>query len=70
MKYKIVEGSQSCHCCFKYTIVDTTKPDIIGDTQWVNDDGSLSWTQICECFHKEDAETICNALNGVINEPK
>jgi hypothetical protein len=66
MRYKIVEESQSSHCCFGYTIVDTSKPQIIGDTQWVKDDGSLEWEGVCECFEKHQAELICNALNGVV----
>ncbi len=29
-RYLVVEGSQSSHCCFGVTVVDTTRPVIIG----------------------------------------
>ena len=60
MKYKIVEGSQSLHCCFDYTIVDTTKPLLIGGEPYKDECKS-----VCETFDKESAELICNALNKV-----
>jgi hypothetical protein len=48
MRYKITRKSESGHCCFTHTIVDT-------------EDDSES---ICECFSEENAITICSALNG------
>lgn len=53
-RFKIIEGSQSGHCCFEYTIVDTEKPTIVNG----KDDS------VCECFEKEQAELICKALNA------
>lgn len=60
MRYKVVTGSQSCHCCFEYTVVDTQSPYMIGDKQYKN-----QFDQVCECFEKEHADMICNALNWV-----
>lgn len=57
-RYKIVEGSQSAHCCFGYTIVDITKPVMNGDLQWRD-----QFEPLCECFELQEAETIVNALN-------
>lgn len=57
--YKVVEGSESAHCCFAYTVVDTSKPVIINGKQY--DD---QFEAVCETFEKEDAEKICNALNA------
>ena len=51
-RYKIVEGSVSQHCCFKCTIIDTTKTD---------DDNA----EVCECFELDDAEKIMKALNNL-----
>lgn len=62
MRYKIIEGSTSHHCCFEYSIVDTTKPLMIGEKHWESD-GVKEYETICECFFLNDAETICNALN-------
>jgi hypothetical protein len=54
-RYKIVQGSQSAHCCFGYTIVDTTTV-LTG----YKDD----YEEICECFELQQAELICDALNS------
>lgn len=51
-RYKIVEGSQTSHCSFDYTVVDTNKPYF------------EKYEPICECFDKESAQLICNALNN------
>lgn len=55
-RYKLVEGSQSAHCCFAYTVVDTNKPEALGE---------LLYEQVCECFEKEEAELIVKALNDL-----
>lgn len=52
-RYKVVAGSQSGHCCFDCTVVDTTKPSH-GDT----------FELICECFDMDEAQTIADALNA------
>ena len=59
MKYAIVNGSQSAHCCFDYTVVDTTRPYMIGGKQY---DGRFE--SICECFDEEQAQLVCDALNA------
>jgi hypothetical protein len=61
-RYKVVEGSQSCHCCFAHTVVDTTKPSMIGDTQYVVQ-GEPQWEAVCECFEEAEAKLVCEALN-------
>jgi len=62
-RYKIAEGSQSWHCCFQYTVVDTDKPQMIGGKVYINNDGEIEYDPVCECFEKEDAVLIVNALN-------
>lgn len=57
-RYKVVQGSQSAHCCFEATVVDTTKPVMIGDEHYNN-----QFESVCECFEIEHANTICAALN-------
>lgn len=47
MHYIVIEGSKSGHCCFDFTVVDTTKKN----------------ESVCECFDREDAELIAEALN-------
>lgn len=64
MRYQIFEGSQSAHCCFEATVVDTTKPKIIGVEHYKGRDGQLHYEAICECFDRADAERICAALNA------
>ena len=58
-RYKVVDGSQSCHCCFSYTVVDTTKPVIIGGEHYES-----QYEAVCECFDAADAKAICDALNA------
>lgn len=53
MRFKVVEGSESKHCCFDATVVDTTKP-------WSAD----RYEPVCECFESEDAKMIADALNA------
>ena len=53
IRYKVVEGSQSCHCCFDATVVDTTKPTMIGP----------QFESVCECFNEEEANLIAESLN-------
>lgn len=54
-RYKVIEGSETGHCCFEYTVIDTTKERGVLD----DEDDDL----VCECFEKEHADKICNALN-------
>lgn len=62
-RYIIIEESQSAHCCFDYTVVDTHA----GATK--NDKGKhVYWNRtMCECFELEEAEEICKALNYIHN---
>lgn len=53
-RYKVEEGSNSCHCCFEYTVFDTTVKTGYDPKPF----GS-----VCETFDKADAEIICAALN-------
>ena len=59
-RFKVVEGSQSEHCCFDATVVDTTRPVLIGDKQYLD-----HFEPMCECFERDDAERIAAALNAV-----
>ncbi len=58
LNYKVVEGSQSLHCCFEYSVVDTTRPVMIGKGQWKD-----HFEPVCECFDLESANLICDCLN-------
>lgn len=63
-RYKVVEGSQQGHgCCFDCTVVDTTKPVIIGGEHYEGRNG-LEYETVCETFGHEEADLICNALNA------
>ena len=53
-RYIIMEDSKSAHCCFGYTVMDSTKPDMIGSKQYEDKNG-LHYESICETFTKEDA---------------
>lgn len=64
-RYKVVDGSQSHHCCFDATVVDTTKPAMMGDEQYCDDNGP-QFDSICECFDIDEANVICAALNAMV----
>ena len=58
MRYKIMEGSESAHCCFTHTVIDTSiKPF----------PHMPYFETVAECFSKEDAELVCKALNLMNN---
>jgi hypothetical protein len=62
-RYKVVKGSQSAHCCFEATVVDTTRPVMIGDEHY-----ERQYEPICECFEERDAAVIAGALNAIEDE--
>lgn len=62
-RYKVVAGSQSAHCCFCFTVVDSSRPFFIGQKQWVDADGTPEFEALCECFNVDDARRIADALN-------
>lgn len=54
MRYQVVKGSQSAHCCFEWTVVDTEQPLSFPPGEFA---------QVCECFEEDGARLIANALN-------
>lgn len=67
-RFVVVEGSQSAHCCFDYTVVDTQRPVIIHGKQYIDSRSGLpQFESLCECMNREDADAIASALN--LNEP-
>lgn len=55
-RYELREQSVTGHCCFGYTIVDTSIPKGVGGFETERD--------ICETFTREHAELIVKALNS------
>mgnify|MGYP006363911943 FL=1 len=51
MKYKVVNGSESGHCCFEASVISVEADD--------------TEDNICECFSSVIAEMICEALNKI-----
>jgi len=64
-RYKVIEGSESGHCCFDATVVDTTRPRIGGDGKPMKKYRSrhFYYESVCECFAVTDAKRIAAALN-------
>ncbi|WYA78875.1 hypothetical protein [Pseudomonas phage Jack] len=58
-RYKVLVGSQSGHCCFDYTVVDTLKPHPVYASQGL-------FYAICETFSEEEAQAVARALNAAI----
>ena len=63
MRYEVIPESNSGHCCFDASVVDTTRPLLIGGVQPKDDRGNPCHVTICECFDVADAERICMLLN-------
>lgn len=59
MRYIVVDGSDTGHCCFDATVLDTTKPQLSGDGRVLPG----RYEQVCECFEREAADMIADALN-------
>jgi hypothetical protein len=51
-RYQVVDGSASSHCCFDATVIDTHVMSPHGKPDW-----------ICECFDKQRANAIADAMN-------
>lgn len=62
-RYKVYDGSVSAHCCFVASVVDTFQPSIIGNIHYKDSAGIEQYEEVCECFTKENALKICEALN-------
>lgn len=63
-RYQVLDGSQSAHCCFEATVIDTQRPQMVCGQPFVYE-GKTQYHAICECFETEDAELIAKALNEV-----
>ena len=56
-RYQVIAESQSNHCCFSATVIDTAKPNTsIG--------AAGEFEIVCECFSLEDANKVADALNA------
>lgn len=63
-RFRVIEGSRSGHCCFDWSVVDTHEPTMFGPDHYRDQrTGEVQYKMICECFQKEHADTIANALN-------
>lgn len=63
-RFEIRDGSQSAHCCFHFTVVDTTQPFLLpSGEQYVGSTGP-QYVSVCECFNLADAKFIASALNA------
>lgn len=51
-RYIVKEGSESGHCCFVASVIDTTKPE----------------DPVCECYELDNAEEIAYILNKKDNQ--
>jgi hypothetical protein len=56
-RFIVIPRSESAHCCFSATVVDTTRP-----SGFYN--GEQHYEHVCECFDPADAEKIAAALNS------
>ena len=58
-RFRVVDGSQSAHCCFAATVVDTTQPVMVGGEHYEG-----QFVAVCECFQEGKAKKIAEALNA------
>lgn len=56
-RYQVVKGSESAHCCFEATVIDTEK-EMGSHPDWV-----------CECFEPSRAHAIADAMNAADEAP-
>ena len=65
-RFIIIDKSDSGHCCFECSIVDTS----FGKENYSTKENVYWKKSICETLYKEDAVLICDALNNYIKENK
>lgn len=56
-RFQVIEGSESGHCCFDATVVDTHVVRLPGSSVKNN----FAW--VCECMDLDAANTIAELLN-------
>jgi hypothetical protein len=67
MRFKVVSYSQSAHCCFDFTVVDTEEPVVIHGEHYRDPrTGDLQYEAVCECFTQENAKRVADALNEAV----
>lgn len=57
MKYEVVKGSASGHCCFDWSVV-------VSDSLVKTEDYEYFGDILCECTNEESARNICDKMNG------
>jgi hypothetical protein len=60
-RFRVVEGSQSGHCCFDATVVDALA---FADLPSAGPVGTPRFKALCECLDAGDATAIADALNA------
>jgi hypothetical protein len=64
MRFRAIVGSRSGHCCFDWSVIDTTQPVRFGpDYYRDHKTGEVQYEAVCECFHEAHAKMIADALN-------
>lgn len=61
-RYRVIDGSVSNHCCFEYTVVDSAVEMSDYNHYYLSKYGYI-FEVLAECYTKEDAERVCDALN-------
>lgn len=65
MQYQVKKGSQTGHCCFQWSVVDTARQLTTGDGKPLTDDDGCALSEcICECYQEADARLIADRLNA------
>ena len=59
MRYVVIPGSDSGHCCFEATVED--RETVV----WVSpsDPSKIEYKTVAECFFEDDANLVAKALN-------
>ena len=66
-RYQVSAKSESAHCCFEATVLDTESwqwADNAKTVPLLKADGTLYYESVCECFELAHAEMIAAALNA------
>ena len=58
LRYKVINDSDSAHCCFEASVIDTQTPTISSPGITIKD-----YTSICECMDIAQAHFIAKILN-------
>jgi len=62
-RYQVLKGSQSGHCCFSFSVIDTERAAPVPNLPDFHMGEPRVYLTVCECTEENEARLICEAMN-------